>query len=145
MKQILRDESAQLAFGRQLAASLRAPVALELVGDVGTGKTTLVKGLAEGLGITEEVTSPSFTISKQYTAPSGLTLVHYDFYRLPDPGLMADDLLENLSSDHTITVVEWADSVSDFLPANHQTLYLTLNPDGSRTISDQPLTEQEPA
>ena len=62
----------------------RAPRAsvIELVGDVGAGKTTFVKGLAKALGVSEPVSSPSFTISKTYALPDGGNLVHYDFYRL---------------------------------------------------------------
>ena len=66
-----------------------------LIGRNGAGKTTFARGIAEGLGIKELITSPSFTISKSYAIPGGKTLVHYDFYRLPDPGLMAEDLEEN--------------------------------------------------
>lgn len=136
----LHSETDALAFGRQLAAQLAPPAVIELVGDVGAGKTTLTRGLAEGLGITEPVTSPSFTISKQYafTLPdsTGL-LIHYDFYRLPDPGLMSEDLAESLSNPHSITVVEWADSVSDLLPENRCKFYISLNDDGSRTVTPQ--------
>ena len=67
-------------------------IVIELVGDVGAGKTTFVRGLAQGLGIKEPITSPSFTISKSYALKNGGFLVHYDFYRLQDPGLMSEDL-----------------------------------------------------
>ncbi len=89
----LQSESEMIDFGRQLAQKIQPPTLIELVGDVGAGKTTITRGLALGLGITEPVTSPSFTISKQYPFPGG-TLVHYDFYRLHSPGLMQDNLLE---------------------------------------------------
>ena len=179
----LHSESEMLDFGRQLArellprlvanpqsdqpqtsshrdnnktASHPSPIVLELIGDVGSGKTTITRGLAAGLGITEPVTSPSFTISKQYAFdlppsisrnhsahrdsarhPSGL-LIHYDFYRLPDPGLMSEDLAESIATPGTITVVEWAESVSDILPADRCIFYITLNEDGSRTITTKP-------
>ena len=121
-------------FGRQLAGTLKAPAVLELVGDVGAGKTTLVRGLAEGLGVAEPVTSPSFTISKQYATKDGKTLIHYDFYRLPDPGLMQEDLVESVNNPDAIVVVEWADSVAELLPENHRKLEIKLREDGSREI-----------
>ena len=115
---LIRSEPEMISFGRNYAAKLRAPVVLELLGDVGAGKTTFVRGLAAGLGIEEPVTSPSFTISKEYQGKS-YRLVHYDFYRLANPGIMAEDLAENLADNNTITVVEWGESIRDILPAIH--------------------------
>lgn len=131
---ICRTESEMIAFGRALAKSLTLPQVIELVGDVGTGKTTITRGLAEGLGIKEPVTSPSFTISKQYAFPTG-TLIHYDFYRLPTPGLMQEDFLENIADKSAVVVVEWADSIADFLPADRLQLQILLQEDGSRLIT----------
>lgn len=112
----------------------RHPSVFELIGDVGTGKTTLVRGIAQGLGIKEPVTSPSFTISKSYACPDGRTLIHYDFYRLDDPGLMAEDLEENLKNPHNIVVIEWSDTVKDILPKEHITVNIKYNDDGSREV-----------
>ena len=123
-----------LEFGKSFAGQLSDTHVIELIGDVGAGKTTFVRGLAEGLGITEPVTSPSFTISKSYAIPGGKTLVHYDFYRLPDPGLMAEDLEENLNDKNTIVIVEWADSVSNLLPKDHIKLEIKYNDDGTREV-----------
>ena len=95
------------------------PHIIELIGDVGAGKTTFVRGLAKGLGIKEPVTSPSFTISKTYALPNNKNLIHYDFYRLSDPGLMIEDLEENLNNKNNIIVIEWGESVKDLLPKNH--------------------------
>lgn len=133
--QKIKDESEMINFGRQLAKGLKTPIVIELIGDVGAGKTTITRGIAEGLGVKEPVTSPSFTISKRYSFPGG-TLVHYDFYRLPDPGLMQDDLFESINDENTITIVEWADSVSDILPKNHRKFLITLNEDGSRNVEE---------
>lgn len=105
---------------------------VELIGDVGAGKTTFVRGFAQSLGITEEITSPSFTISKSYALPGGKTLVHYDFYRLPDPGLMQDDLAENLQDENTLVIVEWADSVENLLPADRTRITISYNDDNTR-------------
>ena len=109
-------------------------IVIELVGDVGAGKTTFTRGFARGLGITSEVTSPSFTISKSYTLKDGRTLTHYDFYRLPDPGLMQDDLSEKLSDKNSIVIIEWGDSVSDLLPKDHIKIKIKYNDDGSREV-----------
>ena len=106
---------------------------IELIGDVGTGKTTFVRGLAKGLGIKEPITSPSFTISKSY-AGQKKNLVHYDFYRLEDPGIMIEDLEENIKNPNNIVVIEWSDTVKDILPKNHTVINIKYNNDNSREV-----------
>lgn len=130
----IASEAEMLAFGQKFAQTLPLPAVIELVGDVGAGKTTFTRGLAAGLGVTEAVTSPSFTISKRYAFPDG-ELVHYDFYRLDDPGIMRDELSETLSEPHTVVVVEWGGDVADLLPERKYHLEIKLNEDGSRTIT----------
>ena len=133
----LFSEADLISFGQKIGEKLDAPAVIELVGDVGSGKTTLTRGIAKGLGVKEPISSPSFTISKHYAYAKSkheYNLVHYDFYRLPDPGLMAEDLAESLSDQNTITVIEWADTVADILPKNHITIRISLNDDGSRSV-----------
>ena len=105
------SENETRALGERLGALLRGGETIELVGDVGAGKTTFVKGLALGLGIDEDVQSPSFTISRLYDARDNLRLAHYDFYRLTNAGIMADELTETTQDSATVTVIEWADIV----------------------------------
>lgn len=123
-----------LQFGEKWGKKIAAPQVIELVGDVGAGKTTFVRGLAKGLGVKEKVTSPSFTISKSYTYKNGKTLTHYDFYRLQDPGIMKEDLEESVKNPDNITIVEWGESVSDVLPENHTIINIIYNDDGSREV-----------
>lgn len=130
----IKSEQEMLEYGRSFAKEIVAPTLLELVGDVGTGKTTFVRGLAEGLGIKESVTSPSFTISKIYALKNGGHLIHYDFYRLNEPGLMMDDLLEKMSDDKNIVVIEWADSVKELLPGKHVTINFAYDEAGGRMV-----------
>lgn len=122
-----------LDLGRDVASRLQLPTVIELVGDVGAGKTTFTRGLALGLGISEPVTSPSFMISKRYAFAGG-ELAHYDFYRLDDPGIMSEELDESISQPNTVTVVEWADSVASLLPPKHLRISFMLNDDESRTV-----------
>ena len=136
----LKNEAAVIDFAENLMREIlqskdALPCVIELVGDVGAGKTTFTKGLARGLEITEEITSPTFTISKVYENSHGQKLVHYDFYRLENPGIMVEDLFENLQDPRTVTVIEWADTVSEILPANHLRLEILINDDGSRTLN----------
>lgn len=108
---------------------------IELIGDVGAGKTTFVRGLAKKLGVTEPVTSPSFTVSKSYACKDGKTLIHYDFYRLNDPGIMSEDLEENISDKNNIIVIEWSDSVKDILPKKHDIIKINYNDDDTREVT----------
>lgn len=107
-----------IEFGKEIGSNLEGGSVLELIGDVGAGKTTFTKGLALGLGVLETVQSPTFTISRIYEGDN-LTLSHYDFYRLNDYGIMKMELAENLSDPQNITVVEWAGEMADILPEKH--------------------------
>ena len=126
----ITSEQEMLSLGEQFAKN--SPRIIELIGDVGAGKTTFVRGLAKGLGIKEPVTSPSFTISKSYALPDGRTLTHYDFYRLKNPGLMAEDLKEKIASNN-IVIIEWGNSIKNLLPKNH-TIITIKQQDGYREV-----------
>lgn len=93
---------------------LRGGEIIDLSADLGGGKTTLVKGLVLGLGSTDRVSSPTFTVSKTYKT-GRLQLNHFDFYRLDNPGVLAEQLQESLSNPNAVTVVEWSDSVRKIL------------------------------
>lgn len=137
------SEAEMLKLGQLFATHLTLPAVFELVGDVGTGKTTFTRGLAAGLGVAEPVTSPSFTISKRYAlAEPGGELIHYDFYRLDDPGLMREDLAEAIATPQSVVVVEWGGDVSQLLPSSKLRLEFQLNPDESRTVLMNPAAEQ---
>lgn len=107
---------------------------IELVSDVGGGKTTFVRGLAEGMGSTDHVSSPSFTLTNQYKGKH-LTIQHFDFYRLSEPGIMRDELAEMLEDSSTVVVVEWAGLVADVLPSNRFTIHITASGDTKRDFT----------
>jgi tRNA threonylcarbamoyladenosine biosynthesis protein TsaE len=101
--------------GELLGNLLKPPILIELRADLGGGKTTFVRGLARGLGSSDIVSSPTFTLNRVYKTRSG-ELHHFDFYRLSDPGVVKDQLEESLKTDNVITVVEWSNIVKDALP-----------------------------
>lgn len=131
MQREVTSAEAMNALGAQIGALVRGGEVIELVGDIGAGKTTLTKGLAAALGITEDVQSPTFTISRVYDAPSGLRLVHYDFYRLNEPGILRAELAESVDDAHSVTIIEWAGVVADVLPAD--TLRVNIQATGEQT------------
>lgn len=134
MKRHVTSDTQMRSLGVRIASALTGGEIIELVGDVGAGKTTLAKGIAEGLGVQETVQSPSFTISRIYDAPNGLRVAHYDFYRLHDAGIMADELRETLQDQTTITIIEWAGIVEGVLPADHLTISITSPSETDRHI-----------
>jgi tRNA threonylcarbamoyladenosine biosynthesis protein TsaE len=100
--------------GELLGSRLNGGEVIELRSDLGGGKTTFVRGLVRGSGSRDRVSSPTFTLSRIYKAGK-LEIHHFDFYRLADPGILADQLAESVQGDNVV-VVEWADIVKDVLP-----------------------------
>jgi tRNA threonylcarbamoyladenosine biosynthesis protein TsaE len=124
--------------GAKIGAELRGGEVFELVGDVGAGKTTFVKGLAQGLEVDDDVQSSSFTINRNYQGRDGLTLSHYDFYRLADAGIMSLEIAESLSEPKNIVVVEWGESVRDVLPKERIVVKITYLPETGRNVEIKP-------
>ena len=112
---LIKNEEDTRVFGHQLAETLKADSVVALIGDLGTGKTTLTKYIAEGLGVKETITSPTFTIVSEYHS-GRLPLYHFDVYRIED----ADDLFEIGAEEYFyaggVSIVEWADQVAEILP-----------------------------
>jgi len=115
MEKIIHDESDTKVFGKELAGKLRPGDIVALTGDLGTGKTTLTKYIAEGLGITEIITSPTFTIVQEYTG-GRLPLYHFDVYRIGDPDEMYELGYEEYFFGRGVCVVEWADMIPELIP-----------------------------
>lgn len=128
------DSAVTEQLGERIGARLRGGEVLELVSDLGGGKTTFTRGLARGAGSTDTVGSPTFTISREYAAPK-FTIVHYDFYRLGEAGIVADELAEDMGDVRNVTVVEWGEIVHDVLPPERITITLTQTPEGNREIT----------
>lgn len=128
----VKNEDETKALGLAIGLSLRGGEVIELVGDVGTGKTTLVKGVAVGLGIDEYIQSPSFTINRVYDGRDDIKLSHYDFYRLDDAGIMADELGEEIGNPKAVTIIEWAGVVEGVLPKDRLTIRITSPGETSR-------------
>ena len=134
---IIPNDKSMRALGVKIGAALHGGEVFELIGDVGAGKTTFVKGLAAGLAIDDDVQSPSFTINRRYKGRDELILSHYDFYRLNDAGIMNMEVAESLSEPGTITVVEWGESIKDVLPSSRIVITINYLPDEGRTVEIQ--------
>lgn len=108
----------------EFAATLPPDTTLALHGDMGVGKTTFVQGLAEGLGVHEHVTSPTFAIYSVYRG-AGRTLVHMDAYRLERGAQVEELLLDEFLLSPWVLAIEWPEKIADWMPAN--ALQLTLS------------------
>ena len=114
-KVLITNEEETRAFAFSLAEKLKPGTVIALIGDLGTGKTTLTKYIACGLGITEPITSPTFTIVKEYHS-GRLPLYHFDVYRLEDASDLFEIGAEEYFYGEGVSIVEWADQVAEILP-----------------------------
>lgn len=108
-------EPAMLALGAELARDLRGGQLVTLSGDLGAGKTTLVRGMLRGLGFGGRVKSPSYGLVETYEL-DGLVVHHLDLYRLSDPGELEFLGLEDLLADDSVVLVEWPERAEGRLP-----------------------------
>lgn len=136
---LIPDHAGMVAFGKDIAASLSAGDVLLFHGDLGAGKTTLVQGIAAGLGIVEPVQSPTFGLVVEYNARDSrgqqVRLYHLDLYRLE-----SEDELEGLGYEQFIapeagiSLIEWPERGGDWLPARFQLLRITPDGSGGRMV-----------
>lgn len=122
-----------IRFAKKLGKRLRGGECIELQSDVGGGKTTFVRGLAEGAGSKDHVSSPTFTISKLYQTKE-FDIVHFDFYRLQEADLIAYEIEEAVHDDKTVIVVEWSEIVRHVLPKQRVEIRIRAIDDQTREV-----------
>lgn len=125
-----------IALGQALGALLRPGDVLVLTGDLGAGKTQLTKGIAAGMGVADDVTSPTFTIEMVYQGAQ-MPLCHFDLYRLDDPDQLEDTgLFDELGADG-VCVIEWGEQFAEAIGDQRLDVFLTR-------LDDQAEVGQEP-
>ena len=129
MKLIVPDEQAMHATGRQLACTAARPGVIYLEGDLGTGKTTLVRSLLRGLGYTGKVKSPTYTLVEPYTL-ADLTVYHLDLYRLTDPEELEWLGIRDLHRGDELLLVEWPRQGAGHLPPADLVISIEYHGDG---------------
>jgi tRNA threonylcarbamoyl adenosine modification protein YjeE len=116
--------AATQALGARIAGGLQAGDAVALEGDLGAGKTTLARAILEGLGVTEDVPSPTFTLVQQYETPK-LAVRHYDFYRIEEPSEVNELGLDE-ALDEGAVLIEWPERAPQRIPADALHIHLTI-------------------
>lgn len=131
----LVDEAALAAWGKDFARTLTPPAVAGISGELGTGKTTLVRAIAAGLGVTEPVTSPSFALVHRY-AGRGVAVYHVDGYRLKRPTDAADLGLDDMLADGAaVVLIEWPERLGAAAPPLTHRIHLAYGEsDGLRRL-----------
>ncbi|MDD5617743.1 MAG: tRNA (adenosine(37)-N6)-threonylcarbamoyltransferase complex ATPase subunit type 1 TsaE [Candidatus Omnitrophica bacterium] len=126
---------------KKIARSLSKGSVVGLFGDLGSGKTTFVKGLAKGLGLTARINSPSFVILKVYSLKikisknkTAASLYHFDLYRLKSLKELEDTGFEDFVNDNGISIIEWADKAGKLLPKDYLKIKIRVKNENSRII-----------
>jgi len=124
------------SFGRQLGQLLQEGSVLCLIGDLGAGKTLLVQGIAQGLGLNEEITSPTFTVMNVYEGT--IPVYHFDLYRLESPEQLVDIGFDEYTNAGGIAIIEWPDKFPGFMPDSYLRIELIKTGDNDRLIKVSP-------
>lgn len=129
----LKDSNATEKFGEQLGRKLQGGEVIELISDLGGGKTTLTRGIARGAGSSDTVGSPTFMISKLYKATK-CEIHHFDLYRLSHAGMMEYAISEVLQDPRAVLVIEWGEVLEHVLPKNRITIKIHKTSDDGRRL-----------
>ncbi|PXY17318.1 MULTISPECIES: tRNA (adenosine(37)-N6)-threonylcarbamoyltransferase complex ATPase subunit type 1 TsaE [Prauserella] len=126
-------------FGRSLGRVLRAGDLVLLAGPLGAGKTTMTRGIAEGMRVSGRVSSPTFVLARVHPAgPGGVPLVHVDAYRLGGDLSQLDDLDLDTDLEDAAVVVEWGEGFAERLSEDYLVVRLDRRPDDVRTVTLEP-------
>ena len=115
-------------FARSLGEAASPGDVFALSGDLGVGKTVFAKGMAEGLGITEPVSSPTFTILQEYTS-GRIPFYHFDVYRVEEPEEMEETGFDDAIFGEGVSLVEWAELIMDIMPEHYTQILIEKEPE----------------
>jgi tRNA threonylcarbamoyladenosine biosynthesis protein TsaE len=121
-------ESELVAWGESLGRNSHAPLVITIEGDLGAGKTTLTRAICRGYGVTDDVTSPTFTIVHEYESPRS-RVYHLDLYRLRDPRELVTIGWDDILATKALVIVEWPDRALSLMPPGHVPISLSHVPE----------------
>lgn len=123
MRKITHSAEETIKFAEKLGGLLKAGDMIAYKGGLGAGKTTFTRGLAIGLGLGDNVTSPTFALVNEYCGK--INLYHFDMYRIANEDDLESSGFYDYDFENNVAAVEWSENISDFLPEN--TIYITIN------------------
>ena len=146
------DEDQLVEWGQRIGEGAKAPLILELRGDLGAGKTTLARAIARGAGVTGTIPSPTYNLLFRYPASGGREIVHIDLYRLEDPDEVWALGWSELPPETGIVLIEWGERAEALLPTPRWRVTLAADADPERRVmeieaigSPPPLPDAAPA
>ncbi len=119
---------------RQIHRELKHPVTV-FNGEMGAGKTTLIKALCKSLGIADAISSPTFSLVNEYRDPGGRAVYHFDMYRLKAETEALDMGIEEYLHSGSLCFIEWAEKIPNLLPREYHTVSIGQLPDGLRKVT----------
>lgn len=128
---LVRDDKEMRAFGARLLSACRDGGIITLQGNLGTGKTTLVRGALESIGVTSGVRSPTYTLIEYYPFDS-LSIAHFDLYRLAEPEELEYLGFRDYLNDQTLCLIEWPEQAAGILGDVGLAITLEYDPEGRR-------------
>ena len=123
------------AFAKQFGATLKKGDCVAMLGNMGAGKTTFTRGLCEGVGLPDIVSSPTFALVNEYHADGCISVYHFDMYRVTSPEALESTGFWDYPLSDGIFVIEWAENIMDSLPENCIRVTITGSGDEPRTIT----------
>lgn len=123
MRKITHSPEETITFGKEIGSKLKGGDVIAFVGGLGAGKTTFTRGLAIGMGLGDEVTSPTFALVNEYKGK--INLYHFDMYRIMNAESLETTGFYDYLSDDNVLAIEWSENIKDCLDKN--TIYITIN------------------
>jgi tRNA threonylcarbamoyladenosine biosynthesis protein TsaE len=137
MKVIVPDKSHLKEAARHFLRETVGSRIFAFYGQMGSGKTTFIKALCKELGVTDTVTSPSFTLINEYRRPGDVPVYHFDFYRIKKISEVLDFGIEEYFDSASPCFMEWPELIEPLLPSETLRISVTVMPDGSRVIENR--------
>lgn len=129
---LLKNEDETKWFGEKIGSAITQKLLICLNGDLGAGKTCITKGIAKGLGIMDDITSPTFILVEEYEGR--LPLYHFDVYRIDDTEELYFIGFDDYLSKNAVVIIEWSDKIESILPKDRLEIRLDYTEDGMREI-----------
>lgn len=132
---ITRTPEETIALAKRIGAKLRAGDCIAYYGDLGAGKTTFTRGLAQGMGLPDEVSSPTFAIVNEYHGKGSISLYHFDMYRIQSSDALETTGFYDYPMEESVFAVEWSENIEDAFPENVIRIQIDRIDDDTRKIT----------